>query len=66
MQRITTANPDNTQCRWHERGVTGPLYIAGGNANNAVNLESSLSVSYKVKYALRIWPSNPTAQHLPK
>lgn len=61
-----TTNPDNTQCYWQECGATGTHTLGVGMKNGTAILEGSLSVSYKDKYALSIWLSNPTAQHLPK
>lgn len=44
----------------------GPSNIAGRNTNDIETLQNNLTVSYKVKYALFIWPNNSTSKSLPR
>lgn len=37
-----------------------------GMQNDTATVENSMGVSYKVRYKLPMWPSNPTPIYLPK
>lgn len=41
-------------------------HTADGMQNGTDTLENNLAVSYKIKHALTIWPTNPTPRYLPE